>query len=66
LEKHAVSIIRADKSSVLNETKVVGNRSAQFHVTTVAQLVTACDLQSKKLAFYFKSVSSFIKPILYD
>jgi hypothetical protein len=43
--------------SVPNETKVAGNRSAQFHVTTVAQqsfhviLCTTSNLKKKKGIF---------------
>jgi hypothetical protein len=36
-EKHTVSIFRAKDGSIPNETKVVGNRSVQFLVTTVAR-----------------------------
>jgi hypothetical protein len=45
LEKHTVSIVRAEDGSDLNEIKVMGSLSAQFNVTKVAQQlfhVTLC------------------------
>jgi hypothetical protein len=36
-EMHTISILRAEDGNVRNESKAVGNRSAQFRVTTVAQ-----------------------------
>jgi hypothetical protein len=36
-EKNTDSLFRTKEGSITNEAKIVGNRSAQFHVTTVPQ-----------------------------
>jgi hypothetical protein len=58
MEKHSISIFRAEDDSVSNETEVVGNRSEQFPVTTVSKQlfhVALCDFQFKRLIFSIKT-----------
>jgi hypothetical protein len=55
--KHPLSSYIAEGGSVYNETKIVGNSSAQFRVARVAQQsfrVTLCGLAVSENAIFFK------------